>query len=63
MLNYSLNRHTLGLNQYVRNILNLYNKYLNSLLWFKMMYILGKESIAYFVMIVYRTIIQNVESI
>ena len=63
MLNYSLNRHTLGLNQYVLNILNLYNKYLNSLLWFKMMYVLEKESIAHFVMIVYRTIIQNVESI
>ena len=63
MLNYSLSRHTLGLNQYVLNILNLYNKYLNCLLWFKMMYVLEKESIACFVMIVYRTIIQNVESI
>ena len=63
MLNYSLNRHTLGLNQYVLNILNLYNKYLNCLLWCKMMYVLEKESIACFVMIVYRTIIQNVESI
>ena len=63
MLNYLLNRHTLGLNQYVLNILNLYNKYLNSFLWFKLMYVLGKESIAYFVMIVYRIIIQNAEPV
>lgn len=63
MLNYSLNRHTLGLNQYVLNILNLYNKYLNSFLWFKLMYVLGKESITYFVMIVYRIIIQNAEPV
>ena len=63
MLNYLLNRHTLGLNQYVLNILNLYNKYLNSFLWFKLMYVLGKESITYFVMIVYRIIIQNAEPV
>ena len=58
MLIYSLNTHAVGLNQYVLNVLNLYNNYLSSLLWFKLTYVLGKEGIAYFVMVVYRNMIQ-----